>query len=53
LMQHLICNHSFSGSLFSWIHIMCLDALNLDILLYSSTTSSGILQFSTTFSCIY
>jgi hypothetical protein len=51
--QYLIYNHSFSGSLFAWIYILCLDALKMAIFLYSSTTSGGILQVSTTFSCIY
>jgi hypothetical protein len=51
--QYTICRHSFSGSLFSWIHILFLDVLKLVLFLYSSTTSSGIIQVSATFSCIY
>jgi hypothetical protein len=52
VMQYLICNHSFFGSLLAWIHILCFDALKFSIVLCSSTTFGGILQVSSTFSWI-
>jgi hypothetical protein len=52
MTQYLNCSHSFVGSLLSWIHMLCMEALKYAIHWFSLTTYGGILHVVSNFSYI-